>query len=267
MTDPLFHVEDQIVLVTGGSRGIGKAIAQGFADRNAQVIIAGREKSTLQATADEISQSSANGKRTKTVTPIVCDVSEEDDVTRLVEQVISEFGQVDTLLNVAGVNRRQRVETYTMEDYDFVVNINLRGAFMVSHQVGQHQIQRGKGCQINIDSLNTYAPLKGVTPYAISKGGLNMMTRCLALEWGEYGIRVNGLAPGFILTDLTTKLWSEPKMQAWSKENTPQQRLGQPEDMVGTAIFLASPAAEFLTGQTIYVDGGFCSGVSWPIDL
>jgi NAD(P)-dependent dehydrogenase (short-subunit alcohol dehydrogenase family) len=175
---------------------------------------------------------------------------------------------VDTLLNVAGVNRRQRLETFTVADFDFVLDINLRGAFFVAHGFGKLLLAQGQGGSIiNIDSLNTAAPLKGVAPYAMSKAGLQMMTRSMALEWGEHAIRVNALAPGFILTDLTEKLWSDPQMQAWGKANTPMQRLGQPEDLVGTAVFLASPASTFLTGQAIYVDGGFTAGVSWPIPL
>jgi NAD(P)-dependent dehydrogenase (short-subunit alcohol dehydrogenase family) len=126
-------------------------------------------------------------------------------------------------------------------------------------------LERGSGAQIHITSLNNDRPLKNVAPYAMSKAGLGHMTKALALEWGPRGVRVNAIAPGFILTDLTKKLWSDPTMQAWNKENTPQGRLGTPEDMVGAAIFLASPAAAFMTGQILYVDGGFTAGWAWPI--
>ena len=129
-------------------------------------------------------------------------------------------------------------------------------------------ISRGEGGTIiNIESLNTYAPLRGVLPYAMSKAGMGMMTRGLASEWGPHGIRVNSLAPGFTLTDLTQALWSNPAMQAWGIPNTPLRRMGVPEDMVGTAIFLASSASAFLTGQILYVDGGFSAGLNWPIEL
>jgi len=128
-------------------------------------------------------------------------------------------------------------------------------------------IERKAGIQINIESLNTHMPLKGVLPYAMSKFGMYGMTRGLALEWGQHGIRVNSLAPGFILTDLTEKLWSDPTMLDWNSKNAPLGRLGVPEDMVGTAVFLASKASAFMTGQTLYVDGGFSSGWSWPIPL
>jgi gluconate 5-dehydrogenase len=259
MNDTLFSVSKQVVIVSGGSRGIGRAIAQGFAKHDAKVVITGRDESSLVAAAKEI------GAGIGSVTPIVCDVAKLDDIERLVAKVIADFGQIDTLVNVAGVNRRKPALDVSEDDYDFILDINLRGAFLLSQAVGRHMVERGGGCQINIASLNSDRPLKDVLPYAMSKAGMAHMTRGLALEWGPSGVRVNGIAPGFILTDLTQKLWSDEKMQAWGKANTPQRRLGVPDDMVGTAIFLASPASSFMTGQTLYVDGGYTAGWAWPI--
>jgi gluconate 5-dehydrogenase len=261
MTDRLFSVADQIVLVSGGSRGIGRGLAQGFAERDARVIITGREAETLQAAAVEISIG------THPVETLVCDVAEPAQIDRTVAQVVVDHGRIDTLVNVAGVNKRQRIESYTLEEYDFIVNINQRGAFYMAQQVGRQMLAQGHGSQIHIDSLNSDTPLPGVGPYAMSKSALKAMTRVMATEWGPRGVRVNGLAPGFILTPLTEKLWSDPTMQQWGRDNTPQQRLGTPEDLVGAAIFLASEASRFLTGQVIYVDGGMISGMSWPIPL
>jgi NAD(P)-dependent dehydrogenase (short-subunit alcohol dehydrogenase family) len=184
-----------------------------------------------------------------------------------VARVLDEFGRIDVLLNVAGVNQRQPAEAFTPEEFDFILDINLRGAFFVAQEVGKHMIARQTGVQIHIDSLNTYAPLKGVVPYAISKAGISMMTRGLANEWGRYGVRVNALAPGFILTDLTRKLWSDPTMHEWGCTNTPLGRLGEVEDLVGAAVFLAADASRFMTGQVVYVDGGFSAGINWPIRL
>lgn len=260
MSDQLFSVSDQVVLVTGASRGIGYAIARGFAQRGAQVVICGRDEKTLATAAREMISPGS-----KAVTPIVCDLAQGDDIRNLVAQTLERCGRIDTLVNVAGVNRRKPAETLTEEDFDFVVDINLRGAFLVAQEVGKHQLTRGAGNQIHISSLNNDRPLKNVAPYAMSKAGIGQMTRALALEWGGRGIRVNAIAPGFILTDLTRKLWSDPTMQAWGEANTPQRRLGVPEDMVGAAIFLASPAAAFMTGQILYVDGGFTAGWAWPI--
>lgn len=257
--DPLFSVVDQRVVISGGSRGIGRAIAAEFARRGAEVLITGRQREVLQATAEQLS----TGKHPVTVD--VCDVAQADDVESFCERLESRWPHVDTLVNVAGVNRRKPAEEVTLADYDFVMNVNLRGAFLLSQAIGKTMLARGAGSQINIVSLNSDRPLKHVAPYAMSKAGMAQMTRALALEWSGRGVRVNGLAPGFVLTDLTTQLWSDPTMQAWAAANTPQQRLGRPEDLVGTAIFLAAPAAAFITGQIIYVDGGFTAGWAWPI--
>ncbi len=260
MNDSLFSVADQVVLVAGGSRGIGKAIARGFAERGAQVVITGRELATLEKTAREIATS-------KAVVSLVCDMGDSKAIERLVPSVLDRLGRIDTLINVAGVNRRMPAERLTEADWDFIVDINLKGPALLSLAVGKHMLTRGKGNQINIASLNNDRPLKGVMPYAVTKAGLSHMTRSLALEWGPRGIRVNAIAPGFVLTDLTKKLWSQPKMQEWGQANTPLVRLGQPEDMVGAAIFLASEASAWMTGQTLFVDGGFSAGLAWPIDF
>lgn len=261
MSDQLFSVSDQHVLIAGGSRGIGRAIAEGFATRGAQVVICSRSQESIAAAVQEMQKAGMS------VTGLTCDVSDPEQIKSTVAAAIEQLTHIDTLINVAGVNRRQRAETFTAADYDFVLDTNLRGAFLMSLEVGRHMIERQSGTQINIESLNTWMPLKGVLPYAMSKFGLQGMTRGLALEWGRHGIRVNSLAPGFILTDLTKKLWSDPTMQAWNEANAPLGRLGQPEDMIGTAVFLASKASAFMTGQTLYVDGGFSSGWSWPIPL
>jgi NAD(P)-dependent dehydrogenase (short-subunit alcohol dehydrogenase family) len=258
MSDPLFDLQDQVVLVSGGSRGIGRALAAGFAERGCQVVIAGRERETLKETARQISKD-------RPVQAIVCDVSKPAQIDSLTRQVLADFGRVDTLLNVAGVNRRKPALDVTEEDYDYILGINLKGAFLLSQAVGRHMVSRRSGCQINVASINTDRPLANVLPYAMSKAALAHMTRGLALEWGPSGVRVNALAPGFILTDLTKKLWSDETLREWGTANTPQRRLGQPDDMVGTALFLASPAAAFLTGQTLYVDGGYTAGWNWPM--
>lgn len=261
MADNLFSVSNQIVLVSGGSRGIGRALAAAFAERGAQVVITGREEKTLAQTAREISTGE------KPVGHVVCDVSDVSQIPPLVKSVVERHGRIDTLLNVAGVNKRKKVETFTPDEYDFILDINLRGLFFLSQEVGKQMIAQKSGAIINIDSLNTNSPLKGVLPYAMSKAGVSMLTRGMAAEWGQHGVRVNGLAPGFILTDMTNKLWSDPRMQAWNKSVCPLQRLGNVEDLVGTAIYLASKASAFMTGQTLYVDGGMSAGTLWPIEL
>lgn len=259
MNDTLFSVKNQVALVSGASRGIGKAIAEAFARRGAKVVITGRNPDSLKEAAD--SMSSIEGE----VVPLVCDAARTDQIVKTVEAVMNRFKRIDVLINVAGVNRRKPSLEVTEEDYDFIMDINLKGAFFFSQQAGRHMIAAGKGSQINVASLNTDRPLKNVLPYAASKAAMGHMTRALAMEWGPHGVRVNALAPGFVLTDLTRKLWSHPDMQAWGPANTPLRRLGVPEDMAGAAVFLASKASAFMTGQILYVDGGFTSGWSWPI--
>jgi len=259
MKDKLFSVAGQVVLVSGGTRGIGKAIARGFAERGARVVITGRNQESAEAAAQEITSDG------EPVRPMVCDVADSRAVAKLVDRCVSDFGRIDTLVNSAGVNQRKPAAEVTEEEYDFVVGVNLKGAVLLCQAVGKQMIRQGKGSQINIGSLTTHRPLKNLLPYAVSKAGVGQLTRLLALEWGSKGVRVNGIAPGFILTDLSRKLWSDERMKSWVDSNTPQGRLGQPEDMIGTAVFLASEASAFMTGQMLYVDGGFESGWSWPI--
>lgn len=260
-SDQLFSVAEQIVLVTGGSRGIGQAIAGGFAQRGAIVEICSRNEDAVQETVRKFQAKGWN------VSGSTCDVSLQDDIERTVGETLRKHGRIDTLINVAGINKRKRAESFTGDEYRAIMDVNLHGAYAMSMEVGRHMMEQKAGVQINVQSLNTHMPLKGVLPYAMSKFGMQGMTRGLALEWGPYGIRVNSLAPGFILTDMSSQLWSDPTMLEWNNQNAPLGRLGQPEDMVGTAIFLACSASAFMTGQTLYVDGGFSSGWNWPIPL
>lgn len=260
MADELFSVSGQVVLVSGGSRGIGRTLAEAFAERGATVIITGRHFAALDQTAHEI------GARGGKMRSIVCDVAKPDDIRALVHRTLADHERIDTLINVAGVNRRKPALDVSEDDYDFILDINLKGAFLLSQEVGRHMVARGGGAQINVSSLNNDRPLIGVAPYAMSKAALGHMTRGLAAEWGGHGVRVNAIAPGFILTDLTKKLWSHPHMQAWSEANTPLRRLGVPDDLIGAAVFLASRASAFMTGQILYVDGGFSAALLWPID-
>ena len=243
MTDPLFSVENKSVLVSGGSMGIGFAIASAFAERGAEVIITGRDAGNLEKAVSELQP--AQGR----VQGEICDVSRIEDIRKLAKKLSAETDRIYVLINVAGVNRHQRAETFNPEDYDFVMDINLKGAFFLSIEIGREMIRQGSGIQVNVDSLNSYAPIKGMAPYAMSKFGMVGMTRALAAEWGQHGIRVNSIAPGFILTGLTRKLWSDPDLQQWGTRNTPLKRLGNPDDLTGTALFLACEASSFMTGH------------------
>lgn len=259
MKPNLFNVENSVVLVSGGSRGIGFAMAETFAQQGATVIITGRDEAALVAACKSTAEFS------KPIQYQICDVADETLIAECVEAVIKKYGHIDTLINCAGVNKRMPAVEYTAAEFDQIMNINLRGAFLMSQAVGKKMMQRGSGNQINIDSLSTHGPLTQILPYAMSKAGLSNMTKGLALEWGKFGVRVNAIAPGFILTDLTKKMWANENMLAWHKVTTPLQRMGQVEDLIGTAIFLASSSASFITGQIIRVDGGATAGTHWPI--
>jgi NAD(P)-dependent dehydrogenase (short-subunit alcohol dehydrogenase family) len=260
MVDDLFSVKDQIVLVSGASRGIGRAIAQGFAERGATVVITGRVAETLDETARQIGQSGAKTQAK------VCDAADAKALEKLADEVVAEFGRIDTLVNCAGVNKRMRVEQYDEPTYDYITNINIRGAFFLSLAVGRHMIQARGGSQINIDSINSHRPLRRVAPYAMSKAAMSQMTRSLAMEWGEYGVRVNAVAPGFIATDLAKPLLANPAIDEWRQKNTPLRRVGTPEDIAAVCIFLASKAAGYVSGHVLYVDGGTTCGLFWPLD-
>lgn len=202
MAQDWFSVEGQVVLVSGASRGIGRGIAEAFAQRGATVIATGRDADTVEQTAAEIRQ---NGGQ---IVGKVCDVARADSIHQLVENVIDEHGRIDTLVNCAGVNKRMKVEDYTEAEYDFITDINIKGAFLMSQAVGRRMIGDGNGgAQINIDSLNSHTPLSHVAPYAMSKAAMHQMTKCLAMEWGPRGVRVNGIGPGFIRTALTEPHW------------------------------------------------------------
>ena len=260
MADELFSVKHQVVLVSGASRGIGRAIAEGFATRGAKLVITGRVAETIEQTAREICPAGGD------VRAKVCDVADTEAIRRVIAEVIDEFGRIDTLVNCAGVNKRMKVESFTEEDYDFITDINIKGAFFMAQAVGRQMIRARSGSQINVDSLNSHRPLSRVAPYAMSKAAMSHMTRSMAMEWGPHGVRVNAIAPGFTLTDLARRLWEEnEEMNQWRQQNTPLRRMGQPKDMVGAAVFLASKAAAFITGQVLYVDGGTSCGLFWPI--
>ncbi len=258
--DKAFDVSETVVVVSGGSRGIGLALAEAFAARGAKTVITGRNKESL---AEAVGEMSGDGTE---VGFEVCDVTDPDAIARCVHDIHEKSGRIDTWINCAGMNIRKPALDYSPDEYDLIMGTNLRGAFIASQQVGKVMIDQGHGSIINIDSLSSLSSLPHIAPYGMSKSAMSSMTRVLATEWGPHGVRVNGIAPGFILTDLTAKLWSKPNLNAWNSVTTPLGRMGAVDDLVGTAIYLASAASSFVTGQTIRVDGGISAGIAWPID-
>jgi NAD(P)-dependent dehydrogenase (short-subunit alcohol dehydrogenase family) len=250
--DELFSVEGKVVFISGGSRGIGLSIAEAFHKAGARVIVGSRQEEALKATGLDYR---------------VCDVSDAGQIQRCVDDLVAKFGRLDVLFNVAGINFRHAAETFPEEKLDEILAINVRGNFLMARDCGKAMIRQGSGKIINIASLNTLQSLAGVSAYATSKGAIGSMTRSLAVEWAKYNVQVNAIAPGFILTDLNKKLWENPTMLDWAKERTPARRLGQRDDLIGAAIFLASAASDFVTGQVLYVDGGLTAGQTWPLEV
>jgi len=246
----LFSVEGKIVWVSGGSRGIGLSIARAFHQAGAKVIVGGRQEQTLKATGLEYR---------------VCDISDAGQIQRCVDDIVEKFGRLDVLFNVAGINFRHSAETFPEDKLDEILAINVRGNFLMARDCGKAMIRQGSGKIINIASLHTHESLNGMAPYATSKGSIGSMTRALAVEWAKYNVQVNAIAPGFILTDLNAKLWENPTMLNWANERTPAGRLGKCDDLIGAAIFLATAASDFVTGQVLYIDGGLTAGQTWPL--
>jgi NAD(P)-dependent dehydrogenase (short-subunit alcohol dehydrogenase family) len=260
VASPLFDISDRVVLITGASRGIGRAIAQGLAEAGASIALASRTQSDLLKIAEEIR---ALGGRAETFPADVACVTE---IQRLVHDVLVGMGQIDILVNVAGVNRRAPSAEITEEDWDTVIDLNLKGLFFTSQAIGRYWIEtrrfaaehnRGKGKIINVGSIAGEMGSRRRAPYTASKSGVSGVTRTLAVEWATEGICVNCLAPGYIETELTKPLFDDPTFSASFHNRVPMGRRGYPADLVGPAVFLAAPASDYLTGQTIVVDGGF----------
>jgi len=216
------------------------------------VIVSARDEQSLDATGFD---------------HIPCDVLDEGAIRRAVEHVSHEFGRIDILFNVAGVNHRQAALTFPSEQFDRIYGVNVRGAFLMAREAGAVMAAHRGGKVVNIASLHSIHSLPVVSAYGASKGALASLTRALAVEWAPLNIQVNAIAPGLIRTDLNATLWQDPAMLHWVETRTPARRLGTPTDVVGAALFLASPASDFITGQILFVDGGISAGSPWPLNV
>lgn len=246
-----------MALVTGGGRGIGRAIALALAHAGADVAISGRTLSQLQDTATEI-----HGLGRKSLT-VVADISKLQDIENMVSTTAKEFGKIDILVNNAGINKRVPSVEVTEELWDSILDTNLKGTFFCCQAVGKLMLKQRKGKIINICSLTSQIGMETIAPYEASKTGVLGLTRSLAAEWSKHGINVNAIGPGYHETDLTRPLLEN---KAWLDRLMPRipiGRVGTTEDLMGAAVFLASDASDYVSGEIIYVDGGFLSGWSW----
>ncbi|NSW76854.1 MAG: D-threitol dehydrogenase [Candidatus Atribacteria bacterium] len=247
--DISFSLKDKVALITGGARGIGKAIAVLFAQNGARTVLVDLDPA-VESVAQEIS---ALGIKSIAV---VADVTKKDDVERTVAVAVKEFGTIDILVNNAGVAYLDDAENLSEEYWDKTMAVNLKAPFLLAQAVGKVMIQQKKGKIINISSQAGIIALDKHVAYCASKAGLIGMTKVLALEWAEFGINVNAIAPTVILTELGKKAWAGEVGEAMKKK-IPLRRFGYPEEVAAAALYLASPASDLVTGETLVIDGGY----------
>ena len=250
-----FDLSGQIAVVTGGSRGIGKAIAAGLAARGAAVGIVGRSEETLSRAAEEIACPEGS------ISTHVADVSREAEVTRLREAVLEIHGTLDILVNNAGISPiYMPLERTDLADWQQIINVNLDGVFLCCRHLGTVLLEKGRGSIINVTSVAGVSGLERQGAYSASKGGVEQLTRSLALDWAKKGVRVNAIAYGFIETDFTAGVRGSDYISEKLLNRTPMGRFGTVDEVVGAAVFLASQAASFITGVSLAVDGGWTAG-------
>jgi NAD(P)-dependent dehydrogenase (short-subunit alcohol dehydrogenase family) len=253
MSSPWFDLSGRVALVTGGSKGLGRTIATALARAGADVAVTSRTLGDLQVTAADLRQL---GHRTLAV---AADVTDEDSIRAMVQKVVDHFGGIDILVNNAGVGDSTAVVEMEPVHWDSVMNVNLRGPLLCCKHVGPHMIGRRSGKVINIGSVLAARVARYMSAYAASKAALVQFTRTLALEWIRHNIQVNALCPGYFLTDMNAEFFASEKGRQFIA-NLPIGRLGEPRELEGAAVFLASDASSYITGTTLYVDGGHSLG-------
>lgn len=248
----LFDLTGKVAIVTGGSGGAGRAISVGLALYGADVVVTSRTLSTLEATAAEVRNL---GKKTL---PISCDVVDPDSVNRMMHRAVDEFGKIDIMVTCAGIALRHPAEEMPINDWQKVMDTNVRGTFLCCQAAAQQMIKQGEGGKIvTIGSIRgLHGHPAGYSGYATSKGAVHILTKQLAIEWAKYRIRVNSIAPCIFWTPLTEPILNDEAMYKIFMQRIPIGRAAEPEDLVGAAIFLASDASSMVTGHILYVDGG-----------
>lgn len=249
----LFSLQGKVALVTGAAQGIGREIALGFAQYGADIVAVDLTDEKLLTLKNEIEAQ----KRRCLVLKI--DLLHGDQIDRMVETTVKEMGKIDILANIAGVNVHKAAEEMTEKDWDFVLDINLKALFFCCQAVGKVMLRQGSGRIINMSSSFGMVGFGGRTAYAASKAAVSNLTKTLALEWSAKGINVNAIAPGPVWTEARHQLFSNPEFYADLLKKVPINRTAKPVEIVGPAIFLASEASSFVTGETLLVDGGFCA--------
>jgi gluconate 5-dehydrogenase len=245
-----FSLAGRTALVTGSSAGIGLALARGLAAAGAQVVLNARSKDKLRQAADTLRAEGAK------VHEAAFDVTDKTAVTQAVEKIEREIGPIGILVNNAGMQRRAPLEDFDEAQWHTLMKTNVDSVFFVGQAVARHMIARKRGKIINICSVQSELGRPNIAPYTASKGAVKMLTKGMAIDWGQHGIQVNGLGPGYFKTELTQALVDNPEFSAWLIGRTPSRRWGDVEDLVGAAVFLSSDASNFVNGHILYVDGG-----------
>ena len=247
----MFDLKEKVIIVTGGAGGLGHPIAVALAKQGADVVVTSRKLNNLEAVAKEIQAMDRKAMA------VAADITDPKALAEMTQKVMDQFGHIDVLLNVAGINARFSAEEFDTKEYEKVILYNVVGTFNCCQAVGRIMIKQKKGNIINMSSVRgRNGPGMGGSAYATSKGGVDSLTRTLAVEWAKYNIRVNALAPALVMTDMTRELLSQPETYKRMTAEIPMARLGTPEDICGPAVMLASDASSFMTGQIIYIDGG-----------
>ena len=248
----LFDLTGRLALVTGSSRGIGRAIAEGYVAAGARVIINGRDEKQVAAAVKEIGTSAI-------AAPF--DVTSTATVEAAVAKIEKDVGPIDILVNNAGMQKRAPIVDFAEADWRQIMATNLDSVFFVTQSVARRMIPRGRGKIVNVCSVNSEAARYSIAPYTATKGALKNLTKGMCVDWARHGIQVNGLGPGYFDTELTRPLVENAEFTAWLKNRTPAQRWGNVKELGGSAIFLASSASDFVNGHVLYVDGGMLAGL------
>ena len=247
----IFDLSGKVAMVTGSTRGLGEVAAMALAKAGADVAVCGRNKADLKRVSSAIEQM---GKKSAGFT---VDVTSKKSVHTSVDQILKHFGKIDILMNNAGVNHRVPVLDFPEKEWDLIIDTNLKGYFLVTQAVAPQMLERGYGKVINMSSILGTIGLPNQLAYASSKGGVDQMTKVMALEWAKGGVRVNAIGPTYFETELVTQIRDDPERFNFINERTPMGRWGHLPELEGIVIFLAAPASDFITGQTILIDGGW----------
>ncbi len=247
----LFDLTGKTAVITGAGRGLGRTMALAMAAAGADIVAAARSEGEIATLAEEVR---AMGRRAAAIT---VDVTSEPSCESLIARAIEAMGAVDILVNNAGINVRKSILDVSADEYASVLDTNLKGYFYCGKAAGRHMVERGSGKVINISSILGRVGLANQGPYASSKGAIEQLTKVMALEWATSGVQVNAIAPTYFETDLTRPLFEDPTRHDFIEERTPMGRWGQPHELAGSVIFLASRASDYVTGHTLVVDGGW----------